>query len=184
MGGGPPPHAMGGPPPNPAAVAAHTELQRVLLTMLATSGCVSPPVRIEALLLQALERFHDGVRAEAQQMLNPGNVERALLELQGHVPGTLHLERGELVHANVDAIADFHCRLTGAPRAPPLPVAGAPASAEGAGGEGERKAGSTRKRTATAAQDDELAEILDLVGQKSVREQVGRRACACSPTGA
>lgn len=158
---------------NPAvALAAHTELQRVLLNMLATPGCVSTPIRVEPLLVQALEYFPERSRADAQLVLHPANVERALHELQGHVAGAVQLERGELLAANAEAVADFHARLTGGARPSLVPVpSSTPSPLATTPAEGERKASNTRKRTATAVHDDELAEVLDLVGQKSIREQ-------------
>jgi hypothetical protein len=76
----PPPPVAPRPDVNP--MAAHSALQRNLLSLLVEiGGQLALPARSSTLLRQTIERFPEV--GAVQAMLNPGNVERALHELQG-----------------------------------------------------------------------------------------------------
>ena len=207
---------------------AHTAVQRTLLAMLVELGPgLAIPARPDVLLRQLIERYPDVAAVESA--LNPGNVERALHELQGHAPHAVRVERGELTGLDPGAIAEFQARLMGSgPRMPPggPPNGGGPPGGPGPGGaggaaggmmggggggggggmggggppggnggpggggagapgpggaggpEGSQAAGGSggggerkKKRSATTVHDDELAEVLDLVDKKSIKQQ-------------
>ena len=131
--------------------AAHTELQRALLSFLVQrGGDLTLPLRVERILSLLLEK-HPELRPFETQ-LSPAGVERALLELHGLAPNALQIIRGELVTLDTPALDDFHDRLIRRPAARPMtpsPSTTAPAVPDKGG----------RKRPASAAHDGEMAEV-------------------------
>ena len=155
--------------PAAALAAAHTELQRVLLSHLVEAGSSIIPIPVPVLLGQALSRFPEAIRAEAHAVLTPVNVERALHELTSLVgPHALHVDRGELLAVNVAALGEFQGRLLSATaaRAPEALAAGDAANAA---------ATAARKRANAAAAEGGVSggicEVLDLVDKKSTKQQ-------------
>ena len=135
-GGGPPHDAAQGnrgammrPPPRPIdpamAAAAHSALQRSILSLLADWGGTLPmPARPDVLLRAAIERYAELLQFEAA--LTPLNVERALFELQGHAPYAVRVDRGDLVWLEPQALVEFRGRLMGGAAAGPSPYSGGP----------------------------------------------------------
>ena len=120
-----PPHApMGGmPPADPNAVkAAHTDLQRALLSLLADSHGLTLPIGFDVLLRVIFERFA-WLRA-AEGLLGPGNIEMALRELADVNPGSVHFDARGLLRADEAALRGFQQRLMGGSSgAPPAAAA-------------------------------------------------------------
>uniref|UniRef100_A0A7S4B4V4 Uncharacterized protein n=1 Tax=Chrysotila carterae TaxID=13221 RepID=A0A7S4B4V4_CHRCT len=167
------------PAEHPTAGVAHTELQRALLTFLV--DCVAMlrlPIRCDTLLGMILERAPELRKFEG--VLSPLNVERALCELQALAPHTVRVVGAELQGLEVTALAEFQARLLGG--RPAVPTA---AGGDGVGGapcgstcapamppsDGEKSKPSARKRAATAVQDEELAEVMDLINTKTIKQQ-------------
>lgn len=120
----PPPRPAGAPPsPNRAATAAavpppqrpptippHIVLQRALLSHLVQTGAkLQLPAQPEILWLTILDQFPEVAAVAA--VLDPGNVERALHELQTEAPRALRVEHGTLIGLDPAAIADVQARL-------------------------------------------------------------------------
>ena len=159
-----------GPIPPAAAQAAHEALQRALLSLLAgVSGALILPLSFDALLWKACEASPELSRLDAP--LNPLNVDRAFRELEGIMQGVLRVQQGQLVALDVGRISDFRQKLTGG-GGPPAPPGGGPRppGAPPPGAAAPESAELKRKRSATAVQDDELAEVLDLVERKSEKQ--------------
>ena len=181
-GGGGPPPLPGGPlpprmraPVDPAiAAAAHTELQRALVSLLVEAApTLQYPARPDTLLRMCCDRFAEVGRHAA--VLDPGNVERALHELHGMCAHAIRVEPGGLVTwLEPNLLYDFQQRLIRSGPAPAPHAAGrmgpgGPAGPGGeAGGSGPGK-GAGKKRSATAVHD-ELTEVLDLVDKKSIKQ--------------
>jgi len=162
--GMPPPHSMHHAPPLDPAVAsaAHTELQRALLAFLVSAGTtLRVPMRPDILLHMTCERFPEVAKFEAA--LQPSNVAQALMELQALVGPSVRVERGELISLDSAALGDFQTRLLGG-RTPT--TSGAPSATAV---DLEKK--TSRKRSATAVQDEELAEVMELVSTKTIKQQ-------------
>jgi len=167
-----------------AAILAHTELQRALLAFLAQRGeTLALPIRAGRLLSLALER-HPELRP-MEMYLSPAGVERALLELQGLVPDVVRVNKGDLAHLDVPALAAFRDRLLGRPTPGGAgPSAGGAAcgggggggcggggcgwgcggdgdggSFGGGGGGGERRSRKRGNPAAAHQQDDDMAEV-------------------------
>jgi len=160
-------------------VQAHTELQRALLSLLVECPGLPLPASPAHLLHLAIEHYPD--LSPFSDELSPSNVERALFEIGGHEPNALHVKRGELINLNKQALAEFRARLMGtsSSRLPPL-IGHSLRSAMNYGGGGGGGGGdgtpnavhkSTKKRSATAVHDDDLAEVLNLVDKKSIKQQ-------------
>ncbi len=151
------------------------EMQRALLKLLVEEPSITLPARPDVLLNLMIKR-NPGVHA-LMSIDNPAHVERALFELSNHVPHAVLLEHGELVRYDQAALRDFRMRLMGnSSSVPPVaidpPRPPNPASAPMAPTPAASTAKATnKKRSATTVQDDELAEVLDLVDKKSIRQQ-------------
>ena len=170
------------PPRNDAATpaSAHMELQRAVLTLLIqTAPMLQFPARPDMLLGTCCERFREV--AAARHQLGPGNVQRALLELQGLVPYAIRVDpSGLLLWVEPSALFQFQQRLiSSGPARPPQPSAAAGPSVGLSGGGGGSGGGSGgggggggggKKRSAAEAAEDGLAEALDLVGRKSFKQ--------------
>jgi hypothetical protein len=156
MGGGMPPV----PSADPNAVkAAHTDLQRALLGLLADSGGLAMPISFDGLLRVMFERFSSLRSVEG--LLGPSNVEVALRELSNLVnpvhPGSVRFDGRELLSVDEAVLRDFQQRLMGRPAAPPE----APAE----------KKGRKLSTGGLGVDDEEEAEIMDLLGKKSIKQQ-------------
>ena len=120
---------------------AHQVVQRKLLSYLVDMGAgLQLPQRPDNLLRQIIDKYPEV--ADVQTALDPGNVERALHELQGIAPHALRVERGELIGLNPPAIAEFQRQIAG-PGAnnngggpPGGPPGGGAAGGMGGGGSG------------------------------------------------
>ena len=109
-------------------VAAHTAVQRKLLSALVEQGgTLALPLRPDALLRRLIEQYAEV--AAVQAALSPGNIELALHELQGHAPHAVRVDRGVLAATDPVALAEFQARLisVGGARAPP-PITGVAAA--------------------------------------------------------
>ena len=115
------------PPADPNAVnAAHTDLQRALLSLLADSHGLTLPIGFDVLLRAIFERFA-WLRA-AEGLLGPSNVEMALRELAEAIdrehPGSVQFDARGLLHADEAALRGFQQRLMGGSSgAPPAAAA-------------------------------------------------------------
>ena len=156
----PPPHMpyppMGGmPPADPNAVkAAHTDLQRALLSLLADSHGLTLPIGFDVLLRVIFERFA-WLRA-AEGLLGPGNIEMALRELADVNPGSVHFDARGLLRADEAALRGFQQRLMGGSSGAP-PAAAAQEKPKPAGG--------------VVGGDDDEAALAELLGKKSTKQQ-------------
>ena len=120
---------------------AHQVVQRKLLSYLVDMGAgLQLPQRPDNLLRQIIDKYPEV--ADVQTALDPGNVERALHELQGIAPHALRVERGELIGLNPPAIAEFQRQIAGPGASnngggpPGGPPGGGAAGGMGGGGSG------------------------------------------------
>jgi len=165
----PPPHGMHGGPPmmDPAAAnAAHREFQRALLAFLVEHGAsLRLPLRPDGLLHLVFERYPDLMKLEPA--VTPANADRALFELHQLIPHAVRVDRSDLMGLEPAALQEFQSRLLGG--RPPVGTPPAPSAPALAPSETDKKG--PRKRTATAAQDDEMAEVMELINTKTIKQQ-------------
>lgn len=143
-----------------AVKAAHTDLQRSLLSLLADQQGLNLPIGFDGLLRVMFDRFAHLRGAEG--LLGPHNVEMALHELSNLVnpmhQGSLRFDRGGLVFVDEAVLRDLQQRLMGSSAVPPEAAV--------------EKKGRKLSTGGLGVDDDDEAEMLqELLGKKSIKQQ-------------